>query len=145
MSEYLFRGKRLNNGEWKYGYYVKQYGAHQIYVSEFEGEYGFDDYHVDPETIGQYIRRTDRNGKKIFEGDIVIIHGAPQVRYYEIKFGQHPAFPIGNPYDAADAYGFYFADHKEDGDSLNDYVFEKLEVVGNIYDNPELLGENKYE
>lgn len=73
MREY--RGKRIDNGEWVEGSLVHECaGQMDISISYLSGEYGElvcrDDYEVDPETVGQYIGREDREGSKLFDGDI---------------------------------------------------------------------------
>ena len=69
MREILFRGKRVANGKWVKGFAFEQHSPtekEQWYIRSYET-----DYNVDPETVGQYTGLTDKNGKKIFEGDIL--------------------------------------------------------------------------
>lgn len=127
MKEILFRGKRIDNGEWVEGYFVNlwlmHYQKHQPIITDNNAV----SYNVDPSTVGQYTGLTDKNGKKIFEGDIVKTDkfSEPNKQYiikYDLQFG---AF-IGQ-----DRYNLYFVTF--DGDS------GEFEVIGNIHDNPEFL------
>ena len=132
--EILFRGKHIHamdsnehlNGTWVHGYLSdKDY----IYDKSLEGE-----FLVDEDTICQYTGLTDKNGKKIFEGDIV--------RYGEVcgevKFGLHESnWQIGK-YNQ----GFFVTFPKEYllRNELG-YWRNKIVVAGNVFDNPELLEE----
>ena len=119
MREILFRGKRIDNGEWIYGYFSKHTtGKTFIRPSGKNCQYSAE---VLPETVGQYTGLTDKNGTKIFEGDILNVNN----EY------------IGVVGYAAGAFGAKYTDGK--GAIYLCYVNEYSEVIGNIHDNPELL------
>ena len=130
MREILFRGKRKNNYEWLYRYnewlygfpYITRKNAVKInwYCSDF-GSMRTDE--VDPETVGQYTGVTDENGVKIFEGDIVQALWAR----YETKH----IYPIEY------RNGTYWFGNWNWIEFLDRFQFP--EVIGNIYDNPELI------
>lgn len=133
--EILFRGKRMDNGEWVEGYYTCIGDKfHYILVGKLDianGYPNFEHYWVNSETVGQYTGLTDKNSKKIFEGDIVKtkkygkIIGHSNVNDYDIfKIVYVPAMFILENHHR----GFNLVGNGED-----------YEVIGNIHDNPELL------
>lgn len=128
MREILFRGKRTDNGEWVEGYYSNLGGNHPRILKDniFIGKRGMvlelENIKVLPETVGQYTGLTDKNGKKIFEGDIVRAF----TRFSEI-YVSPVAYHDGT---------FWF---KNWSWTKFLFKFEKIEVIGNIHDNPELL------
>ena len=73
MREILFRGKRVDNGEWVEGNFVKDNTATYITMPLKDSHYLID---VDPSTVGQYTGLCDKNGKRIFEGDAIKSHYA---------------------------------------------------------------------
>lgn len=115
--EHLFRGKRKDGGGWREGYYAK--------VGELDIIIGFDgQYHgIVSETLGEYTGLTDKNGTRIFEGDILRNNEGLVGRVTYIP--EHCAFMIYIPKENRYCY-------------LWDNDFTKIQVIGNIHDNPEL-------
>lgn len=143
MREILFRGKRIDNGEWIEGYFVyckSEYDYEktaEIIPREadriYRGEYDlYDVREVDPDTVGQYTGLTDKNGTRIFEGDIVKFGNIIGIINYNegcycVKTNKPDWRGRSNP--AIDIV-------------MNEYTNE-VEIIGNIHDNPELIGERK--
>lgn len=129
MREFLFRGKRVDSGEWIYGDLIKNsivdcftYIAKGIGYKVDDKEIGYP-IKVFSATVGQYTGLTDKNGTKVFEGDIIKgIRGGLSV----ITFS---------------AYGFCFniipTKHQYPLTDIDQN--EIIEIIGNIHDNPELL------
>ncbi len=129
MREILFRGKDIDTGEWVEGYYEFGYDdrtehpTHYMWVLNHTERYG-EMFIVIPETVGQYTGLTDKNGRKIFEGDII----QAMVKKFEIYFST----------DRGGWYPFACGDGCGCCEDETIYV-ERAEVIGNIHDNPELL------
>ena len=123
MREILFRAKRTDNGEWCEGYLSKSRdeNKHLKLCIDHEEQGVMCSSIVIPETVEQYTGLTDKNGKKIFEGDIVRLDGTEisQIRYCE------------GVYRLCNEDGYY-------GVSVHNH-HSYVEVIGNIHDNPELL------
>lgn len=126
MREILFRGKRKDNGKWVYGNYAftdnngKRHFIFQNKAFEFE---------VVPETVGQYTGLTDKNGKKIFEADILRVAYHPEqdviIEWSDGRFGFRRA---NKPKDYVYSNTRYMQN-----------AVGRLKIVGNIYDSPKLL------
>lgn len=134
MREILFRGKRLDNGEWVEGYFVNlwliHYQKHQPIIADNNAV----SYNVDPSTVGQYTGLCDKKGKKIFEGDIVDASD----EWWDASGPAGHDSPVILVEWSNDLCGFEpFANYDCD---CGVYISAKnCEVIGNIHDNPELL------
>ena len=141
MREILFHGKRADNGEWIEGDVLQtRYHSGHIEYQIMPQTPVSSAYPVLSETIGQYTGLTDRNGKKIFEGDIVKTHYAnaqksdfiEQVVFHNGKFCAYFSNQLCkqwvNLYDGTE--------HLPQDKSV---YMDSVEVIGNIHDNPELL------
>ena len=129
--EILFRGKRTDNSEWIEGVtYITDPDLHTVYIGGYDyytNEEGLQRdeycYEVIPSTVGQYTGLRDQNGRRIFEGDIVQIENPKPFKPYvsDIKY-------VGTSF----VWGVYVLGEFNE--------IEKIEVIGNIHDNPELIG-----
>ena len=133
MRKMLFRGKRKKGDKrWVEGDLTHGYADYVGIVVRCCAGTSFE---VAPETVGQYTGLTDKNGTKIFEGDIV------QYELHDIR--NTAAIKYGAPKEESFCYGWYL----DDNNGNTAFLFCKnwvkdynCQVIGNIYDNPELLG-----
>ena len=143
--EILFKAKRKNDGEWVEGYYCKinettycvkeePVPTHHYILQETMTDRGlpnrFLQYEIDPDTICQYTGLTDKNGNKIWENDICD------------RKEKYPEIVVFNKGDWQLDYSYVFGKEiHTDACNLGFYVCERkcVEVIGNIFDNPELL------
>lgn len=122
MREILFRGKNPVSGEWAYGSLILEKNAFDerlilAIISDADGNETL----VNPETVGQYTGLDDKTGTKIFEGDIVKVENALVRGIFAVEYGTNASFIVSC------------------GERRYFLGGCNSEVIGNIYDNPELM------
>ena len=138
MREILFKAKRIDNGEWVEGWlFLTEDNTYIAYVSQFDDDLFLSPKNifiaVDIETICQYTGLTDKNGNKIWENDLIEVKNGKSHFISQIEWDDW-------------CKGFMFQDTKTTAcgmDAFSDsgcYHFD-YEVIGNIFDNPELIKE----
>ena len=137
MHDIEFRGKQTDNGEWVYGVPTKDGRGKMVMVENIfkYKEYncrGANCLYVDENTVGQYTGLKDKNGTKIFEGDIVKRFLLGKMYIFQIVYDNGRTSFIGQA-------GIKFTTFDYDPAEFDSAEFE---VVGNIHDNPELLRGN---
>ena len=127
MRDYKFRGKRLDNGEWVYGYYISRADQTHYIITMRPNEFGKVEYpvvQVDPDTVGQLTGLYTRDGRAIYEGDIIVddeFETLPRVVFWHNCFAR---------FSCTSTRGIGYL-------ALSDY--DAPSVIGNIHDDPELL------
>lgn len=137
MREIKFRGKRLDNGEWLYGNLVELRNpfnpndAPACFIMPKEVNIAAPDSIaeqevVDPDTVGQFTGLLDKNGKEIYEGDIVVYDAGGVIEVNCCKGGGFAGFDLSPAFT--------------DGNILTDVL-----IIGNIHDNQELLSNDEHD
>ena len=152
MKEILFKGKRKDNNEWVYGWYAPLVCNDKTVIPSIKDSNG-SDWRVEPETVSQFTGLTDKNGKKIFEGDI-IKYCDEDIYYYPEDCTEF----FGEIVQECGAFGIGTQNELplelENWCSNDNFVslweiywnlnccggeLSMIEVIGNVYDNKELL------
>lgn len=164
--EIIFKGKKVDNGEWIEGYLFdngmsaeKRMFIGRLVIVPYEGTAcdkwsieGIDFDEVDPDTICEYTGLTDKNGNKIWENDILMGHGNPK-DLAKAVFGKFGVRDIETGSIVDEVFGWHYEIIQTDAISrcepfcwsmplTKDYIDRcEMEVVGSIFDNPELVKE----
>ena len=144
MREYKFRGKNKNTGKWVYGYYFKDFNGKSYIINTLQKMQNADTSNVwievIEETIGQYTGLKDKNGKETYEGDVVLIDA---YTYTEPEFSEEYLVEYN------ELLGMWELKNLEDNkdiktfEDLNGWYKLDIKLLGNKWDNPELLEEGE--
>ena len=157
MREILFKANRIDNGEWVEGYYLSDNRPNGSHFIVCYCKYEEKTYEIDPSTICQYTGLNDKNGQKIWENDVVDFLGHKGTVKYEcgsfgiayrecidweeIESNICPITGCDNALYACENDNFIslweiYWNFNDEDNSVN-----TVEVIGNIFDNPELINE----
>lgn len=132
MRQIKFRGRRLDNGKWIYGYLADGY-----YINDINAPVRTV-IEVDSHTVGQFTGLLDRNGKEIYEGDIITLkENYPRVILWDkVSWALMPCKYYNDKY-------FWIMNLQHPGNDWWEKFAEEMEVAGNIHDNPKQLKPNE--
>ena len=139
MRQIKFRGKRVDNGKWVYGNLVNCSDCIYIVYEAFADDYrwGFENVFIpiDHATVGQFTGLIDKNGKEIWEGDILFCHeyDSSDCGHMIVQTFKNAVVGFGSG-----SYYYYPKGNMKMPHQLLMYAYEP-EIIGNIHDNPELL------
>ena len=142
MREILFRGKRLDNGEWVYGSFLRvEHEDGSFTTAIFQKKDAGGDAEVSPATVGQYTGLKDKNGKRIFDGDILHIAKIADALggYYRPPLDCHVNVVV--KWDLCAWMWETLCDDKRYINFPDAWCLYECEIIGNVHDNPELLRE----
>lgn len=129
MRQIKFRAKRMDSNEWLFGSLFVDKNKH-CYIKEPNGKLYFIE---DKDTIGQFTGLKDKNGKEIYEGDILSIASESNKLFGVVMWHKEGYFCVEDHLSVSEP-----SDHISIGKLLRVSIFE-FKVIGNIYDNLELL------
>lgn len=124
--EILFRGKRKSDGEWIFGNLLQTDDDGTCIIQNHVPHHLLKNFEVDPETVCQYTGLTDKNGRKIFEGDVILFE---KKKYFVVWFDRIASF-VAKPFEDGRCWP-----------CMNVGTMSVAEIISNIFDNPELLNQ----
>ena len=132
MRDIKFRGKDIETGEWLYGNVINRIGYMPsiMYPYENEGKVRYAECAVKRDTVGQFTGLYDKDGKEIYEGDILRRKDSGSLLTVEFRHGAFGYEYCGEFHSWAGNHNFTFNPFDTDVD---------FAIIGNIHDNPELL------
>lgn len=143
MREIKFRGKRVDNGEWVYGDLAHNYDSYIKDSKDLVDDLYRGWFKVVDNTVGQYTGLKDRNGREIYEGDIINLTNTAGVSINVVcEFGTARRVIFENTVDITGCY-FKLSNGEKTFPIVSNYAgkhdLDLFEIIGNIYENPELL------